>query len=1076
MTRSRAAVLPVAIAALLGAAPAGAQPTAGRSSPLPPPLRFDRIMAEHGLPAIYVTALAQDSFGFMWFGTQENGLARFDGSEMRPAKTDASDPKSLPTRWITDVAAQEGGVLWIGTDAGLLRYDGNTDTFTRFRGAPQDPTALSFDVVTALEVDRKGNVWAAAGDGRLNLYQAATGRFRRFDLAADDAYQINDLLTGADGTLWVATDGGGVFRLDPAQGRVLERLNEDSNSDLPGDVVMALLEDRAGVLWIGTDGGLVARDKGGALRRVGAGESGLTDQNITALFEDAGGQLWIGTRNGLNQLGPARDRIIRYKVDPALPAATGAYPEQVTRIMQDREGVVWVGTQTGLRKFDPIRLQFAQHVLESGTGEAQSFAEESEGVLWVGTQRGGLLRVDRRARMVSALTSLGQPNTPTHARLTGGVSALRLDLGALWIAADGPGLVRMDPETGAHETFPAETNGLNRPIGRVQAIAGDGRQLWLGTQQGELLRLDPTTRRLAAVPIGVRNDEGGARDGVHAIAVDRGKAGLLWLGVANQGLVRFEAAQGKPTRVKLPTATGKPAVTVFAVHQDARGILWLGTDSLGLARFDPTIGVTTLFGEKDGIPAGEIYGVLPGRGEQLWLSTRSAGLIAFDPGRRVAARYGRPDGTSERFQPGAHHLGRSGTIYLGGADGFNAFRADNPPQRRFQPPIVLTGFTVFNQQPALGRPIWTNPVLNLHHRDSTISFEFAALSFRAPEAIRYQYKLEGVDDDWVDTAHRSVNYTNLPGGEYVFHVRAADHHGTWSKHSLAIAVDLDVAPWRSWWAFSFYGLVALAGVISVRLHQRRRLENVRRTLKLEAAERALELTGAVQEGFLPPSNRFDGYRVRLHGFCRPAESAAGDWWWYERIDESDSLIILAGDVTGHGPGPAMVTSAAATAFSVGHKYDPELRDRFADLNEMVLSIGRGQYLMTMSGVVLDGNTGRYVLHSAGGHPLMRVSPSGEIEVTPCRGTPLGSREFSPGLKSGRVNPGDRLVIYTDGILELPVERGRILGMRSFAHMWRDTAGHEVSEAIRMVVDKADQIRGGAPQMDDWTLVVAEWIG
>jgi phosphoserine phosphatase RsbU/P len=130
----------------------------------------------------------------------------------------------------------------------------------------------------------------------------------------------------------------------------------------------------------------------------------------------------------------------------------------------------------------------------------------------------------------------------------------------------------------------------------------------------------------------------------------------------------------------------------------------------------------------------------------------------------------------------------------------------------------------------------------------------------------------------------------------------------------------------------------------------------------------------------------------------------------------------------------------------------------------------------MSGVVLDGLTGRFVMHSAGGHPPILISSTGNTTVLPCRGTPLGSRGFSSGAKGHQLSAGDRLVLYTDGILELPLERGRMLGIRSFAAMCKDTINLELSDAIRTVVDKADDLRRDMAQSDDWTIVMMEWLG
>ncbi len=367
--------------ALVASPPAAAQPQpappAGQSSPLPPPLRFDRIVPEtDDLPAIYVTGVVQDSFGFMWFGTQENGLARFDGTTMKPFPVDPDNPNALPTRWITDLAAQGDGVVWIGTADGLVRYDGKTDAVTRFRAAPDNPAALSFDAIATLEVDRQGNLWAGVGDGRINLYEAfnrpipALRPLRRRGLRAD---------RHPGRRRWHHLGRHpGWWRVPPRPASRPRRGAPESRR--PG---RAGERRRAGAARGPRRAAVAGNHRGPVSPRRGwqpaphrrRRRRGPDRPERHRAVRGQGRAAMVGTGNGLNQLDPSREPIVQYQVDPAAPAATGASPELVTRIMQDREGVIWIASQTGLRKVDPIRLQLAEYVLEANRGAPLAFAE-----------------------------------------------------------------------------------------------------------------------------------------------------------------------------------------------------------------------------------------------------------------------------------------------------------------------------------------------------------------------------------------------------------------------------------------------------------------------------------------------------------------------------------------------------------------------------------------------------------------------------------------------------------------------------------------------------------------------------
>jgi serine phosphatase RsbU (regulator of sigma subunit) len=248
---------------------------------------------------------------------------------------------------------------------------------------------------------------------------------------------------------------------------------------------------------------------------------------------------------------------------------------------------------------------------------------------------------------------------------------------------------------------------------------------------------------------------------------------------------------------------------------------------------------------------------------------------------------------------------------------------------------------------------------------------------------------------------------------------------------------------------------------------------VEQRARLEAAERDLELTGAVQRGFLPRNSAYSDSRLSVFGFYRPAGTCSGDWWWHEP-NRDGTHAILVGDVTGHGPGPAMVTASVATTFrvltSTGMR---RISDVLQHLNREVLEVGEGKYQMTLAALELDARTGRFVLYNAGAPPPLIMPVKGSPEPRVCPGTPLGTAEFFPGIVEGSLAEGNRVLIYTDGIPEISLPNGRFLGVRKLARIYEATRGMNLSDAAGTIVSEVDTARQSMPQEDDWTFTILE---
>lgn len=1043
-----------------------------------PPLQFDRITLEHGLPQSHILAIAQDQQGFLWFGTQE-GLARYSGAGFRVYRHSPAKPESLSSSFITALVVDDGGYLWIGTgEAGLNRYNPKTDSFTAHRGDPDAADALPTDVVTAMTKASDGTIWIGTNDGGLTRLDPVTGAFKRAiqpqDLNVGIDVTITAITEGKNGMLWVGTSGAGLLEFSPTKGVFTQYRREPGNRrSLASDEVTAILLDDQGTLWVGTNDGLDRFDRSARAfahhrSRPNAPKT-LSDNRVSVLFQDRAGRIWVGAQNGLNLLDRKTRRFTRFVADATSPQ-TLSYPKWITAAFQDASGVLWFGTfAKGLRKTDELQMSFHHYGFADLT--ANSFLEGTGKGLWVGSYDKGLFYFDRDRQQVRLYSEIGEQRIQLESHW---ITALHRDhRGVMWIGAAGIGVVEYDPRSGQATVYGGGQNGIRAT--RIDAVVQDGeRNIWMASWGDGLFKLNPETKEVSNFYSDEADGNSISSDYLYTAIRDISNPSVLWLGTAGGGLNRFDTRT--QTAVSHQHDPENPATlshdSVLSLHQDADGVLWIGTYGGGLTRFDPASQEIERF--QDPLLAdGVIYGILEDDEKRLWMSTNGRGLVVLDQRAGEVYAFDARDGLQgNEFAQGASYESKSGEMFFGGLNGFNAFVPSEIERDEHPPSVVLTGFKLFNTDTELDAPIWMRPKVELGYTDSVFSLEFNALAFADPGRSRYQYMLEGLHDEWITTERPFVTYTNLDGGDYTFRVKAANRHGRWNEEPTTLSIHVDAPPWARWWAYVGYAVI-LGGIAFTYLrYQASRLEALKRANRLAAVERDLDLTGAVQTGFLPRTDRVADPEFQCRGFYRPADSASGDWWWHEEND--GRRTILVGDVTGHGPGPAMVTAAVATAFRVQGRLRRSIDERLHLLNEQVVEVAGGRYHMTMTTVELDVATGKVRVHSAGGLPVVRLPPGAAPKVVPCRGTPLGSDEFVLGDAEIDLAPGERLLIFTDGIPELVLDNGRMLGMRGMFRMFRESRDMPIDAAINYIADKADQVRKDRIQDDDWTFVMVQW--
>ena len=814
------------------------------------PVRFDHLSLEEGLSQVTVLNIFQDSRGFVWLGT-EDGLNRYDGLGFKVYKHDPADPDSLPSNFVWAIDEDSSGNLWIGTDGGgVAMLDRATDRFVRH-------TEISSQFIRSLRFGADGDLWIGTRDSGLDRMDTASGRVTSFDHDEADSESLSDdriftLHFDSQGRLWIGTDGG-VNLFDAKNDRFTHFAHEPGNpSSLSDGRVRSIFEDQAGAIWIGTRaGGLNRLDPPTGVveqfRHDPDVKSSLSHDRVRSIFEDAQGRLWVGTSNGLDMFDRRTERFLHYEHDATNP--TSLADNCVMSIDQDRGGVLWVGTRFGgVHKFNPASWQFGhvppdpENPVGLRSGHVMAFSEDRAGRLWIGTVGGGLHAMNR---VTGEMTRYQYDPDDSGSLSSDRVSALRHDhRGALWIGTIDAGLNRFEPANGSFKNFrhdPEEPQSLSAD--GVMALLEDRQgTLWVGTFGGGLNQLDTDGDTFTQYRHDPEDSESIGGDRVTCLA--EAPDGRLWIGTDGGGLSLLDVRTRKAVRFTNDVGDPRslPSNSLYSLFVDPAGDLWVGTRS-GLAHKSADGDGFETISSKQGLPNDVIYGILPDQQGRLWLSTNN-GVARFDPRSDKSLNFGVRHGLQgSEFNFGAAYHSPSGEMFFGGLNGFNAFFPDRLRLNEQAPPVVLTSVRKGNEP--IDGPADEIKAIEMNYRDSTLTFEFAALDFTDSERNSFAYRLEGFDEEWIDLGHvRRTTYTNLDPGDYTFRVRAANSDGAWNTEGLAVDIHVPSPPWESPWAYASYCFALFGGLIGFVEVQRRktaREAEYARVLELKVQERTREL-------------------------------------------------------------------------------------------------------------------------------------------------------------------------------------------------------------------------------------------
>ncbi|HLA57438.1 MAG TPA: two-component regulator propeller domain-containing protein, partial [Puia sp.] len=795
------------------------------------PGSFSTIKAMHGLKSNEISSLYQDRRGNLWIGAWWGGVSKYDGRSL----TNYSTPQGLSSDVVNSIFEDRSGNIWIATvNAGVNKFDGRHIThYSTLEG-------LSDNFVVNIMQDKNGNIWFATNNG-LNRYDGHS--FTHYTTAQGlPTNRIRGMLEDSKGNLWFGTHGG-LTRFD---GHSFQ--NYTSALDINDYTeVVTILEESNGDLWFGTNIGLFKYD--GQYISHYTTKSGLSSNRISKIMEDNNRNLWLGTFDG---------GANRYdgKSFTHFGADQGLSNDVVTTVLQDKCGNIWLATTAGVCKYDG---KLFSHILPLRQEEIECVLADKAGNIWIGSGAGSCFNKYNGSTIARYTTAQGIIDTRIN-------QMIEDKYGNIWFGTRS-GVDKYDGHSFRH--FSTE-NGLIDNL--VYCLLADKKgNLWFGTEKG-LSRYDGKSFTNYSVAQGLSGET------IYSILEDH--HGTLWIGTSDMGLCTFDGV----SFVHYEVTHSLSNAMVIGMIEDKNNNLWFCT-SMGVNKFDGKY--FSWYTTEQGLSNNIAKNILEDKNGNIWVGTIN-GINRFIPHanssdtlKNEGPSFFKKYTVSEGFSGGGTYensltQSSNGQIWVGANDRLTSYHPEGEIPDTIPPAIQLSGISLFDENinwPEVekkkdnevilkndkrlmnlhfsGLSPWYNQPehLQLNHNDNYIRFQFIGISTNRPKEVRYQYILEGLEENWSSiTDQTTASYNNLPHGKFIFKVKAVNSEGYWSnelKYSFVI-----LPPWwHTWWAYVLY-VSGLAIIIWMYAWYRSRwLKAENRILEEKVNKRTNELEESLEERY-----------------------------------------------------------------------------------------------------------------------------------------------------------------------------------------------------------------------------------
>ncbi len=781
----------------------------------------------------------------MWFGTL-SGLNKYDGYSFKTFKHIAGDTTTLDDDYIVSISPGPENKLWIETRTGFNIYDPATEKFSRDLKSFMYKIKVYDIYILGLKEDRFGNFWFLEHNKNQGLFKYDPVTKQTLNLIHKDtdtttisSNMVTDLSVDSKGNIWVASSLGILERLDPKTYKVNYRVglgqlpsglssNYKIFIDKQDDIWAFVPSYSKGVYFISL--------KSNIFKHITKAPGSINTDVISDVTQDDKNRMWIATDHGGMNLLNKQDFKTQYLLNREDDDKTVGQ-NSITCVYKDDTGIIWCGSyKRGISYYHQNIIKFASythHLSDKSSlpfSDVNTFAEDGLGNIWIGTNGGGLIYWDRKASTFKQyLHSAADKNSLTNNVIV----KLFIDHEKkLWIATYYGGLDCFDGTSFKHFKH-TDGNANSISEDRVCAITEDSENnLLVGTLSAGLNILDKN-RKVVAI---YKYDGDISKNTIHSnyissVIEDRRKN--IWI-VTAYGLDLLVKKTGR--FLHYLHDDNKPNSLVNNntnnILEDADGLIWISTRE-GISIFDYNTGKFTNINKQHGLPDNTVIDMQQISRDNIWVSTPNglSSIFVDRAGGKLKFRfvnYNETEGLQGReFTENSSLKTREGELLFGGGNGFNVFKPSAINSNKKQPELIFTNFQVFNRSVSVGekingqvllpKSITMLTALQLNYDDNVFAIEFAALNYFNPDKVKYQYRMQGFDKNWInaDNNIRKATYTNLDPGSYTFRVRAGSNEG-WNDKELTLSINISPPFWKTTWAYIFYMSLFIGSLLYLR--------------------------------------------------------------------------------------------------------------------------------------------------------------------------------------------------------------------------------------------------------------------
>ena len=848
-------------------------------------LGFRHFNKDAGFFGKTVYCFYQDRFDYMWIGTDE-GLYRYDGYSFKLFISNNQDSTTIGNNRIRVIQEDAYGNLWVGTWQGLNLFVKEAQSFIRLFPNDSNSHHLSMVSVSCMFNDNSGNLWLGTSSSEImsvnhnflkrlrqncdnGIYSTSVedGEVRLNE--AEKMERINNIVTYIDqdtsGNMLVGMQTG--LHIYNYKDLTLQKTISFSgnNGDEPNQLIHHMTRDRNGTFWLGShDGGLYSFE----IHSEKFKQHYLTyeegDRNtskiVRSIYEGPTGNIWIGTElNGLYLLSGDGQILHHFMANSGLDNSLSN--KTVFCIYEDRFNGLWVGTWNGLNKGMVKNKKFLTFTIlpeDRVKKEVKSLYKDDHSNVWVATDNGLFIYNTQTHNIIKSFRhKKDNPDGLSHFVVN---DIQKGPDGNIYVATFG-GIDVFDENINIIRHIKMDNpSGISISNNMVDALVFKGHILWAATFFG----LDKINLNTGQVEVFLPdwdypdNPKTISSSTIFTLLMDSNKR--LWIGTSYGLNIYDEKENSFESFLSNPNdSTSISSNVIFDIFEDGKGNLWIGTSN-GLNLYIPETNTFKRY-LVDLVPNIEITSIIDDEAGNLWLGTK-CNLIKFNPLDETYKIYDEHYGILNcQFINNAAYKNSRQTLQFGTGDGILVFNPETITSDTIKPRVVITDFQILNKSVRPGEKIHgkvklhkaidLTDTIHLHPKDHIISIEFAALHFVAPENNIYKYKLENFDKNWITTnaSRRYVSYSNLPGGNYIFRVKASNYDNVWNEEGARLVLIVHPPFWITTWfrVLFFTFLIFLFGLIHyLRSHnitkQNKLLEEkvVERTILVEEQKYELE--------------------------------------------------------------------------------------------------------------------------------------------------------------------------------------------------------------------------------------------